>query len=597
MPVQETSGYFTVGGRDLYGTYHPPTTQSARGGVLVLGPFGEERKCAYRLLVRLARACAACGFGVFRFDYSGTGEGLGAHKDASLDQWLDDAHGALEQARTALPCPPWYAVAARLGGNIATRLAARGGVAGVALVEPILSGKDYMRDLQRRKQIKEMMGGGKARTSEEQIEAAWESGNCVDFDGFEIGAGLADSLREIDLAADLTALAPSCSVQLLKVGAGKQFPPAWGAAKTAAEQSEGGETGIVRDKPFWGQIEYFESDAVQTEVLRFLQEASDRESSAPLNVLPAGDDRGTQAALRAGVELASGVCERAVRFGAEDQTRVGNLVLPDRKRDLGIVFVHGWSGVRGGPHGILTGTARRLAERGFPSLRFDLGGRGESKGNGMEACLPTMADDLVAATRVCRERAGVGRVVLFGMCSGGNVAIGTLPRLPDAAGLVLLSVYPFSDGDSFGRDMHRTLHFAKVYWHKLWQLHTWKRLFRGEVRVLRVLDVLFGHFRKRSKEGPARTKGPSETEPEVEEKSPPREHLQKLKSGIPGLMIYGSADPDAAAAQAYYRPFVDEHSLPIKFVEIDGAHHNFTSREWKDRIVRLTADFCNRLAD
>ena len=96
MPAQETSGYFAVGGRDLYGTYHAPTTQSARGAILMLGPFGEERKCAYRLLVRLARACATCGFGAFRFDYSGTGESLGAHTDASLGRWLEDARGALE---------------------------------------------------------------------------------------------------------------------------------------------------------------------------------------------------------------------------------------------------------------------------------------------------------------------------------------------------------------------------------------------------------------------------------------------------------------------------------------------------------------------
>lgn len=271
MPVQETSGYFTVAGRDLYGTRHTPATESARGGILLLGPFGEERKCAYRLLVRLARACAACGFSVLRFDYSGTGESLGAHGDASLTRWLEDAHGALEQARAATTLPVWHAVGVRLGANLAARLAVRGDLAGLALVEPILSGTSCMRDLQRRKQIKEMMGGGKVRTSEQEIEQRWQEGHCVDFDGFEIGPVLAEDLRGMDLAADLAALPSSCSVQLLKVGAGKQFPPAWAPLKTAAEQSPGGEAAIVRDKPFWGQIEYFESDAVQAEIVRFLE--------------------------------------------------------------------------------------------------------------------------------------------------------------------------------------------------------------------------------------------------------------------------------------------------------------------------------------
>ena len=111
-----------------------------------------------------------------------------------------------------------------------------------------------------------------------------------------------------------------------------------------------------------------------------------------------------------------------------------------------------------------------------------------------------------------------------------------------------------------------------------------------------MLNVLFGHFRKRSKEGAAQDESQAKGEAEPKDRPPPKEHLQKLRSGIPGLMVYGSADPDATAAQSYYRSFVDEHSLPIEFVEIEGAHHNFTSREWKDRIVRLTAEFCGRLA-
>ena len=279
MSEQESSGYFTVDERELYGTYHPPAAERARGGVLVLGPFGEERKCAYRMLVRLARACSACGFGVFRFDYSGTGESLGEHAHASLARWLGDARGALEEARAACKAPAWHAVGARLGANLAARLAARGDVSRLSLVEPALAGQGYMRDLQRRKQIKEMMGGGKARTSEQEIEAAWQEGRPVDFDGFEIGPDLAAELKGLDLAADLATLPSSCSVQLLKVGTGKQFPAAWTPVATLAEQSPGGEAALVRDKPFWGQIEYFESDTVQTEVVRFLQMADESATS------------------------------------------------------------------------------------------------------------------------------------------------------------------------------------------------------------------------------------------------------------------------------------------------------------------------------
>ncbi len=298
-------------------------------------------------------------------------------------------------------------------------------------------------------------------------------------------------------------------------------------------------------------------------------------------------------ALHTEVRLSGGVSERAVRFPSVDSDRelVGNLLLPDRSRTIGLVFVHGWSGVRGGPHGLLTATARELARHGFPSLRFDLGGRGESRGDGLATALPGMAADLEAAARFLSRSSGIRTIVLFGMCSGGNVAIGSLPRLEGIAGLVLLSVYPFSDGDAFSRDMHRTWHFARVYWHKLGQAETWQRLLRGDIRYRQVFNVLFGHFRRHS----AAREGRDATSEEAAPDAPPKKHLANLLCGAPCLMVYGAADPDAAAARKYYEEYALEHDLPVRFVEVPGANHNFSSRAWKAEIARLSLEFCDRL--
>ncbi|NOY80592.1 MAG: hypothetical protein GXP31_06260 [Kiritimatiellaeota bacterium] len=299
-------------------------------------------------------------------------------------------------------------------------------------------------------------------------------------------------------------------------------------------------------------------------------------------------------AFQTEIRLTDRLREQTVRFpSAEgDCELVGNLLLPDRPRPVGLVFVHGWSGVRGGPHGLLTATARRLAGDGFASLRFDLGGRGESGGDGLRTTLPGMAADVEAATRFLVQNATLEGVVLFGMCSGGNVAIGSLPRLEKVTGLVLLSVYPFSDGDAFSRDVHRTWHFAQVYWHKLGQAETWRRLARGDIRFRQVFNVLFGHFRRGSaaREGTAAT--PEETSPPA---APPKKHLANLLCRVPCLMLYGGADPDAAAARKYYEEYAGEHDLPVRFVELPGANHNFSSRAWKAKIARLSQEFCARL--
>ncbi|MBR5837534.1 MAG: hypothetical protein IKZ84_03245, partial [Victivallales bacterium] len=108
-----------------------------------------------------------------------------------------------------------------------------------------------------------------------------------------------------------------------------------------------------------------------------------------------------------------------------------------------------------------------------------------------------MADDLVAAVAAAKSETGFDKPILCGLCSGGNVVVGTLKRIPQAKALLLMSVYPFSDGDAFGRDIHRTFHYLSVYWQKLWRGDTWSRFFKGDVSLKSVCNVIFGHLLKR----------------------------------------------------------------------------------------------------
>ncbi len=298
------------------------------------------------------------------------------------------------------------------------------------------------------------------------------------------------------------------------------------------------------------------------------------------------------------------VTEKAVRFEVGDRELVGNLVLPSDPRNAVVVFVHGWSGVRCGPNRLLTKLARKMGDHGWPSLRFDLGGRGESGGDGMLVSLASMADDLTGAVDFALETFDAHEVVLVGMCSGGNVAIGTLPRLPNVRGMLLFSVYPFSDGDSFGRDMNRTLHHLRIYWNKLGSAQTWQRFIQGDLNFRQIARVLFGHFRKRRlqsvapEEKKSTAAGKASAAAAVEGRhsaSPPRAHLEKLKAAGPVLMIYGTGDPDAGAARQYYQSFSVEHRLPVIFHEIAGANHNFSSQEWESSVYRLSLEFINGL--
>jgi len=265
----EKSGYLQSSANQLYGTIHLPDSTPV-GGVLVIPPFGEEKKCAARLLVRTARALAARGVAVLRFDLSGTGESTGQHGSATLDSWVADSAAALRCGRDEAGDCPWSVLGARLGGNIALRLAALESVRHVMLLEPIPAGDAFMRDLQRRKQIKEMMGGGKAKTSDDEIQEAWDRGEAVDFDGFEIGTELARGLTQLALAAELEAVPAETAVTLCRVAASDRVPPTWRPVFDLLEARANGSATTARDKPFWGQLEYYESDILINEATRSL---------------------------------------------------------------------------------------------------------------------------------------------------------------------------------------------------------------------------------------------------------------------------------------------------------------------------------------
>ncbi len=279
---------------------------------------------------------------------------------------------------------------------------------------------------------------------------------------------------------------------------------------------------------------------------------------------------------------------------------------PDNQWRSAIIFSHGWSGNRCGPADLLTEIARALAEAGYAVLRFDFGGRGESEGEGRNSSLLSMAEDLGAATQALKKYLGCRKIIYLGLCSGANVVIGSLKKLPEAEKLLLLSVYPFSDGDTFARDLNRIRHFLQIYWRKAGRVETWRRLVTGEVRLKQVLKVILGPLfqrdKNRRKETPAAETPAMEPRPGPGVKAAaregrhnasaaPRVHLRNFRSDLPALFVYGSGDPDAQAAEKYYRSYLEEHQLPAQFRILGGANHNFSSVAWRQQLKQELLTF------
>jgi pimeloyl-ACP methyl ester carboxylesterase len=239
--------------------------------VVLFDAFGEEKKSALRVMVRLARALAARGFSTLHFDHSGSGESTGTPAAVTWDEWLRESEAAVGFVQQQTGSRRWLAVGVRFGAFAALHAASHCQAAAVSLVEPILTGDECLRDLERRQRIKQAVAGASA--TEEDSARRWARGETVDLGGFEVGARLAQGLRPETVIARLAALPGDCPVQILRVSGSPSFPPAWKALTERADAVPPGRASVVRDKPFWGQLEYYESDLVLNEVVAFAEAA------------------------------------------------------------------------------------------------------------------------------------------------------------------------------------------------------------------------------------------------------------------------------------------------------------------------------------
>lgn len=267
--------------------------------------------------------------------------------------------------------------------------------------------------------------------------------------------------------------------------------------------------------------------------------------------------------------------ERPVTFES-DERLVGILHEPEgNARGMGIVFLHGWAGCRGGPHRMLVETARRLCDAGYHALRFDLRGRGDSTGEVAATDLDGMIEDARAARRFLLARDGVERACWLGICSGGNVALGAASLDHDVDGLILWSTPLFAPYKRASQEVARRGIFLVEYARKLFRRETWVKLFKGRIRFGLIGRVLLG---RRKPSGGERDPKDS------------RRHVMQSLRGYHGrtLFIYGSKDDESVGAPDFYRHFCQANGIPATFHTVEGANHSYYSVAWTEEVIAQT---------
>jgi uncharacterized protein len=175
------------------------------------------------------------------------------------------------------------------------------------------------------------------------------------------------------------------------------------------------------------------------------------------------------------------VAEKALVFPCEGESLFGILSCPDPSMVSGItgvVVIVGGPQYRAGSHRQFVLLARALAAAGFPVLRFDYRGMGDSTGALRD--FNDVQPDIGAAVAALQQHAPqVRRVVLWGLCDGASAALLYWQATRDTrlAGLCLLNPWVRST-----ESLART-HVKHYYAQRLKERAFWVKLFSGKVAL------------------------------------------------------------------------------------------------------------------
>ena len=133
--------------------------------------------------------------------------------------------------------------------------------------------------------------------------------------------------------------------------------------------------------------------------------------------------------------------ESVVEFGPSNRF-VGVLTRPAGEQsepaDLAVIITNAGIIHRVGPHRLHVRLARTFAERGYPTLRYDLPGIGDSEGVGGEQVMQMKLAGTRAALDKLQRMGVARRFVIMGICSGADHALVSSVMDPRLAGAVVI---------------------------------------------------------------------------------------------------------------------------------------------------------------
>jgi exosortase A-associated hydrolase 1 len=280
---------------------------------------------------------------------------------------------------------------------------------------------------------------------------------------------------------------------------------------------------------------------------------------------------------------------RPVSFVCEGALLQGLLHAGAPAATTGVLVIVGGPQYKVGSHRQFVLLGRALAERGYPVLRFDYRGLGDSEGE--PHTFETIDADIRAAIDAfTRLLPGLQRVIVWGLCDAASAALFYGATDKRIAGLVLLNPWVRSQ-QTVAQAYLRTYYTRRIF-----DRQAWRELFRGNKKPLAVLHSFARLLGQATGRGPAK-------EPAGDPAAPSNGSLvERMRAGLaafkgPVLLVLSGDDITAAEFVGATGTTAWSRLLEQPRVcrcELNAADHTFSTRAWRDQVATWTGDWLQR---
>ncbi|HXF80979.1 MAG TPA: alpha/beta hydrolase [Usitatibacter sp.] len=483
--------YIDGSGGAFFGWIHEDPQAAARDTVAVIcAPGGYEYTRAHRTLRHLADRFARAGIPALRFDYHGTGNSAGDDSDPDrVAAWIGNIREACLEARAATGRGRVCLVGVRLGATLASLATRQIAVDDLVLWNPCISGKGYVRELQ--------AIAMSVQDPESHADGLLESA------GYVMTADTLEAVRRIDLKGT-----PPVASRVLVLSREDAAPPtAFCEAMAAAHLP----VQLVRFAGWQEMMAEHLYTVVPDEALARIVEWAAAGAMPFSQSPPASRPEPRASSLELEVAGEAGpapLVEDACSFGSDGHL-FGVVTRPVGEPSLPAIVMFNAGCVHNvGPNRLSVTLARALGAAGFPSLRFDLEGIGDSVARGAgpenDPYPPSALDDARSAFEFLRDRYGYRDFVALGLCSGAHTSFHAGLQFEDQSIGELILINPLTFYWEEGFDQATQFEDAVAYRKSLRDGSRWKKLLRGDVNLRRLWQVAIGqvlaHARARADE-------------------------------------------------------------------------------------------------